>query len=375
MKRLTRLLIAAIALSPCAAYFAGLEASAGSAATELPIGWEDGGGDGVADADVRGGGPQTAEILAQTAAAEPAPSPVPDSETRQRFDCYAAAPRSHWFEIGNYREALKEIEPLASDGCAPAEHLLAVMYGKGQGVRQDSVRAYAWLLVSFSMGATPFGGGAGAPSLGDDPNEFEIVQFGARLSEEQIAQAEALASRLVSPRAIAANGAIGPTGIADAITELRSRRAGYRLNGALATLEPANAMSSLLAKASPGGSGGVLAQLVTAANGGVIPHQLYFIEAELKDVARGDSGSDQDLKREIDLAASQGERFERLEIGTEVRIDRFGVNAGFASQVEPLAAAGTNLSQQKYWVDNCFLKMTDARDEALLRSARGDKCE
>jgi TPR repeat protein len=344
MKRLLQFLIATVALLPAAAW---------SAST----------------------GPQIAEGQALTGAAGPPSASVQESDDRQRFDCYAAAPHSHWYEIGAYREALKEIEPLAKDGCAPAEHLLAVMYGMGQGVRQDPVRAYAWLLVAFSMGVTPFGGGAGVPVLAEDPSEFEIVQFGARLSDEQLARADELASRLVNPRAIAANGAIGPTGIADAIRELRPRRAGYSLNGKLATLEPTNALSSLLAKANRGGPSGALAQLVTAANGASIPHQLAFIDAELTDLARGVSGSDQDLQRELDLAADQGERFERLEIGLEVRIARFGVNAGFASQVEPVAAAGTNSTGQKYWVDSCFLKMKDPRDAGWLSAARGDKCE
>jgi len=369
MKRLTRSLVAAIALSPCAAYVAGLGTNVGSAATESPAGWENGAGGSVG-----GGAPQVAEILTQTGAAPSLPSSVPDSGNPQRFDCYAAAPRSHWYEIGDYQRALGEIQPLASDGCAPAQHLLAVMYGKGQGVRPDPVRAYAWLLAAFSMGATPFGG-ADAAALGDDPNEFEIVQFGARLTDEQLARAEARASRLVNPRAIAANGAIGPTGIADAIKELRPRRAGYRLNGKLATLSSANDLSSLLAEASPGGAGGAFAQLATAANSGEIPHQLAFVEAELKEVARGVAGGEQDLARELDLAANEGERFQRLELGTEVRIARFGVNAGFASQVERIAAAGSDPAGQRYWVDNCFLKMKDPGDAALLRAARGEACE
>lgn len=318
--------------------------------------------------------PQVAGQTRPGAAASPSAN-APDSADADRFDCYAAAPRSHWYASGDYLRALEEIQPLASDGCAPAQHLLAVMYGKGQGVREDPVRAYAWLLVAFAMGATPFGGGANAARLGDDPKEFEIVQFGARLTDEQLAQAEALAARLVSPRAIAANGAVGPTGIADAIKELRPRRAGWRLNGKLAVLSSANAQSSLLAKASPGGAGGAYAQWVTEANGGAIPHQLAFVEAELKDVALGVAGGRQDLARELDLAASQGERFERLALGGEVRIARFGVNAGFASQVELVAAPGPDSAGRRYWVDNCFLKMKDPRDAALLRAARGDACD
>ena len=109
---------------------------------------------------------------------------------------------------------------------------------KGQGVKQDLVRAYALLLVAFSEGVTPFGGSeTGVPLLGDDSEEFEIVQFGARLTNEQLGEAERLASSIVSRHAIAENGAIGPTGIADAIHELAARLARYKLNGKFAAVE------------------------------------------------------------------------------------------------------------------------------------------
>ncbi|THD43506.1 MAG: sel1 repeat family protein [Bradyrhizobium sp.] len=303
-------------------------------------------------------------VLAASSVGAAAQTEASAGET-QKFDCYAATPRSAWYDSGDYAQAFAEIEPMARTGCASAEHLLAVMYAKGQGVRQDPVSAYAWLLASFSMGATPFGGPQ-PTALGDDPNEFEIVQYGARLSNDEIAEAERMVSRLVSPHAIAANGAVGPTGIHDAIEELRQRGANYRLNGRVARLASDNPAASRL-----GAQGTVLAQLVTAENSNAAPHQLLFIEAKIRD-QRDRADAAQDLQRELDLAASEGERFQNLALGTEVRIVRFGVNAGFASQVEPFPA---ETSGQKYWVDNCLLKMKDPRDETLLRAARSDQCE
>jgi hypothetical protein len=101
------------------------------------------------------------------------------------------------YESGDYSGALKEIEPLAKPDCPEALHLLGVMYGKGQGVTQDLVRAYALLLVAYGAGMTPVGGsGAVMPALGDDPNELEIVQFGAKLTPTQLSRAEELAFRL-----------------------------------------------------------------------------------------------------------------------------------------------------------------------------------
>jgi hypothetical protein len=321
-------------------------------------------------------GPFSAIVLAQADASPASPPPAQTSPSDERFDCYAATPRSHWYEIGAYNQAFKEVAPLARDGCAPAQHLLAIMYGRGQGVAEDSVRAYAWLLAAFSAGLTPFGGdGARTPVLGDDPDEFEIVQYGARLSDEQIARAEGEASRLVNPRAIAANGAIGPTGVADAIKELRPRRAGYSLNGKLATLRAASGAPPTIPGVRSTGNDGVLAQLVTSANRRATPHQLQFIEATLKDMARGAPGGDQNLSREMDLATNEGEHFAWLERNAEVRIARFGVNEGFASQVEPTAGGGGAISGQKYWIDSCSLHMKDAKDEPLLLIARGERCQ
>jgi hypothetical protein len=290
------------------------------------------------------------------------------------FDCYAAEPRSHDYEIGNYAEAFKEIEALATEQCPRATHLLAVMYAKGQGVKQDPVRAYALLLIAFSEGVTPFGGSETGAFLGDDSEEFEIVQFGARLTNEQLLEAEQLAFTMVDRHAIAESGAIGPTGIADAIHELDARRARYKLNGKLAAIELPDINSPLQKGMQHCGRGHVLAQLTTGVNSEAIPHGLLFIERKMKDVACGLGGGNQALKQEIDIASAQGETFDWLKTGEAVRIIRFGVNVGFASQIELLDGHVAGPTDQKYWVDNCFLEMKDPEDQHLLQGVRAGQC-
>ena len=290
-----------------------------------------------ADDGVRSGFRKAAYILAQTGSAVPLPVPTVQAQgkTNEAFDCYAVESRSHDYEVGNYAQAFKEMEALASEQCPKAEHLLAVMYAKGQGVKRDLVHTYAWLLLALSEGVTRFGGsGAGAPLLSDDSEEFEIVRFGAQLTDEQLAEAERLASSMVSPHAIAENGAIGPTGIADAIKELRSRRERYKLNGKLAALELPVIASPLLRGMTLSGGGRILAQLVRGPDSEAAPHELLFLETRMKDIANGHAGANQELKREIDIASAQGVTFAWLKRGEAVRIVRFGVNAGSASQIE-----------------------------------------
>jgi len=326
-----------------------------------------------ADGVVRSGFPAAVEVLAQTGG--PVTLPVQAKTSNEPFDCYAAEPRSHYYEIGNYAQAFKEIKILATEQCPRAIHLLAVMYAKGQGVKQDLVHAYALLLVAFSEGVTPFGGSeTGTPLLADDSEEFEIVQFGAQLTNEQLVEAERLASSIVSRHAIAENGAIGPTGIADAINELGARRARYKLNGKLAALKLPDIASPLLKGMQLCGRGRILAQLVRRANSEAVPHELLFIETKMKDVACGLGGGNQALKQEIDIASAHGETFDWLKSGEAVRIIRFGVNAGFASQIELSDGQVADPPDQKYWVDNCFLETRDSKDQRFLQSVRAEQC-
>ena len=183
-----------------------------------------------------------------------------------------------------------------------------------------------------------------------------------------------MASSIVSRHAIAENGAIGPTGIADAIHELGARRARYKLNGKFAAVELPDITSPLQKGMQHCGRGRVLAQLVRGANNEAIPHGLLFIERTMKDVGCRLDGGDQSLKQEIDIASAQGETFDWLKAGEAVRIVRFGVNAGFASQIELSDGHMADPPDQKYWVDNCFLEMKDPKDQRFLQSVRAEQC-
>jgi hypothetical protein len=285
------------------------------------------------------------------------------------FDCYAVTPRSHAYDIGDYGSALKELEPLASDACPRARRLLAVMHAKGQGVPQNVVLAYAYLLLAFSEGVTPFGGSDRSPVLGSDPNEFEIVQLGLQLSDQQLAAAGKLAAKLASSKTISITGAVGPNGIENAIKELRPLRAAYRFNGKLAVLGFPQKGSPLVVGMRRIGSDRILAQLVTDLNGVGIPHELLSIESKLGESRALKGKRIEDVERDIDLAISNGVHFTWLKLGEEVRMVRFGFNSSFASQVS-LASDRGGGSPPVYWIDSCFLRFKDAREQQAAFGVR-----
>ncbi len=53
------------------------------------------------------------------------------------------------YNRGDYMPAIRLFRPLAEQGNAKAQHLIGLMYQKGEGVARNSVRAFAW----FSMAA------------------------------------------------------------------------------------------------------------------------------------------------------------------------------------------------------------------------------
>jgi TPR repeat protein len=48
------------------------------------------------------------------------------------------------YNRGDYMPAIRLFRPLAEQGNAKAQHLIGVMYHKGQGVARNPVRAFAW---------------------------------------------------------------------------------------------------------------------------------------------------------------------------------------------------------------------------------------
>src|SRR5437868_5591310 len=56
------------------------------------------------------------------------------------------------YNRGDYAPAIRLFRPLAEAGNAKAQHLIGVMYHKGQGVARNSVRALAWFSVAAKHG-------------------------------------------------------------------------------------------------------------------------------------------------------------------------------------------------------------------------------
>lgn len=282
------------------------------------------------------------------------------------FDCNDIVPHSEAYLRGSYDAAFKEIEPIANERCPEAEHLLGVMYAKGQGVQTDLVHAYALLLMSYSDGMTPVGGLTAVPVVGSDFGELEIVQFGAKLTPDQIGQAEGLAINLARKTgSFATAETAGPSEVTKSAKELRPRVAGYRLNGKIATVELPNVATPTSLGMNAVAPGYVFAQLVTDENSGIIPFPLTFIEMRFSTMAQGIPGSEDALRRVIELAENQGEHFAWLKAGAGVRIVKFSVNAGFAAQVQALDENDAASAGQLYWIDSCYLRMKDPPDQAL----------
>src|SRR2546423_7746914 len=52
------------------------------------------------------------------------------------------------YQKGDYERAFKDYRELAELGQPQAQYNLAVMYAKGQGVRQSELNAYAWATLA-----------------------------------------------------------------------------------------------------------------------------------------------------------------------------------------------------------------------------------
>src|ERR1700736_4559661 len=56
------------------------------------------------------------------------------------------------YNRGDYMPAIRLFRPLAEQGNARAQHLIGVMYHRGQGVARNSVRALAWFSLAAANG-------------------------------------------------------------------------------------------------------------------------------------------------------------------------------------------------------------------------------
>jgi hypothetical protein len=126
---------------------------------------------------------------------------------------------------------------------------------------------------------SPSGKAALVPNIGDDDSELEIIQFGARLTSDQIRQAENLAIKLAGKRGKLSTAETSDRSkVLASANELRPRIAGYKLNGKIAALElPSVATPTSLGMGSVT-PGYILTQVGTNPNTRIIPFELNFIE-------------------------------------------------------------------------------------------------
>ena len=83
------------------------------------------------------------------------------------------------YNRGDYVPAIQLFRPLAAKGDAKAQHLIGVMYHKGEGVARNSVRAFAW----FSLAA----------SHGDRDAQAKLHEVSQTMTPEELSQAREMA--------------------------------------------------------------------------------------------------------------------------------------------------------------------------------------
>jgi hypothetical protein len=83
------------------------------------------------------------------------------------------------YNRGDYMPAIRLFRPLAEQGNARAQHLIGVMYHKGEGVARSSVRAFAW----FSLAA----------AHGDREAKAKLRDVSKTMTREELSQAREMA--------------------------------------------------------------------------------------------------------------------------------------------------------------------------------------
>ena len=83
------------------------------------------------------------------------------------------------YNRGDYMPAIRLFRPLAEQGNARAQHLIGVMYHKGEGVSRNSVRAFAW----FSLAA----------AHGDREAKAKLRDVSQTMTPEELSQAREMA--------------------------------------------------------------------------------------------------------------------------------------------------------------------------------------
>ena len=83
------------------------------------------------------------------------------------------------YNRGDYTPAIQLFRPLAAKGNAKAQHLIGVMYHKGEGVARSSVRAFAW----FSLAA----------AHGDGEAKAKLAEVSKAMTPDELSQGKEMA--------------------------------------------------------------------------------------------------------------------------------------------------------------------------------------
>jgi TPR repeat protein len=83
------------------------------------------------------------------------------------------------YNRGDYTPAIQLFRPLAAKGNAKAQHLIGVMYHRGEGVARNSVRAFAW----FSLAA----------AHGDSEARAKLTEVSKTMTSDELSQAKEMA--------------------------------------------------------------------------------------------------------------------------------------------------------------------------------------
>jgi TPR repeat protein len=89
------------------------------------------------------------------------------------------------YNRGDYMPAIRLFRPLAEQGNARAQHLIGVMYHKGEGVARNSVRAFAW----FSLAA----------AHGDRDAQAKLREVSQTMTPDELSQARDMAQACETP--------------------------------------------------------------------------------------------------------------------------------------------------------------------------------
>src|SRR5450432_3293973 len=83
------------------------------------------------------------------------------------------------YNRGDYVPAIQVFRVMAAKGNAKAQHLIGVMYHRGEGVARNSVRAFAW----FSLAA----------AHGDSDARAKLTEVSKTMTSDELSQAKEMA--------------------------------------------------------------------------------------------------------------------------------------------------------------------------------------